>query len=196
MNILYDEFAKQVDAKTNLEDIKAIRKEISVPNLRNEFWTLRRIVLKEKDEVEKEKAFVKARFLQVFVFGCTIPIKKSINRFKAPHGLFGIFISERAKLGKNCVIFQGVTIGSNTLIDSKNSGFPVIGNNVYIGAGAKIIGDVKVGDNCRIGANACVVKDVPPNSVVIGNPMKVIDKYEPLDNRFFTPKQFSELIRL
>lgn len=69
-----------------------------------------------------------------------------------PHGVQGIFISNGARLGRDVVIFQQVTIGSNTLPDSKSPGAPTIGDNVYIGAGAKIVGGITVGDNCRIGA--------------------------------------------
>lgn len=100
-----------------------------------------------------------------------------------PHGIRGIFISNDAKIGKNAIIFQGVTIGSNTLIDSKNSGSPTIGDNVYIGAGAKIIGNIKIGNNVRIGANAVVVTDIPDDSVVVMNKPRIIVK-ENLDNRF------------
>lgn len=57
-----------------------------------------------------------------------------------PHGISGIFVSQGAKIGKGCTIFQQVTIGSNTLKDSKTYGSPTIGDNVYIGCGAKIIG--------------------------------------------------------
>lgn len=102
-----------------------------------------------------------------------------------PHGYQGINISGDAVIGKNCVIFQQVTIGSDTLIDSSSFGSPIIGNNCYIGAGAKIIGKVSVGDNCRIGANAVVYKDVPPNSTVVsGGGMRVITHQHKLDNRF------------
>lgn len=102
-----------------------------------------------------------------------------------PHGLNGIFITGAATIGENCVIFQQVTIGSNTLLDSKNNGSPIIGNNVYIGAGAKIIGNVKVGNNARIGANAVVVKDVPDNSIVVIESMKTIIKECVLDNTHY-----------
>lgn len=84
-----------------------------------------------------------------------------------PHGITGCFISGGAKIGKGCIIYQQVTIGSNMLDGSKTYGFPTIGNNVLIGAGAKIIGNVRVGDNCRIGANAVVAHDVPANSTVV-----------------------------
>ena len=103
-----------------------------------------------------------------------------------PHGINGIFISGGAKIGKNCVIFQQVTIGSNTLIGSKSYGSPTIGKNCYIGAGAKIIGKVHIGDNCRIGANAVVTKDVPDNTVVVMSTMRYIHHDEQLDNRYVT----------
>ena len=66
-------------------------------------------------------------------------------------------------------IFQGVTIGS-----MRGKGVPVIGNNVVIAAGAKVIGDVRIGNNVFIGANAVVVKDVPDGAVVGGNPARII----------------------
>lgn len=73
-------------------------------------------------------------------YNCGIPISADLKRStQFPHGLNGIWISSGAKIGENCVIFHQVTIGSNTLKDSKGSGSPEIGNNVYIGAGAKII---------------------------------------------------------
>lgn len=103
-----------------------------------------------------------------------------------PHGMKSIFISGGAKIGSNCIIFQQVTIGSNTLIDSKGVGAPIIGDNVYIGSGATIIGAVKIGNNVRIGANSVVYKDVPDNSIVISGEQKVITKEKPLDNSFYT----------
>lgn len=101
-----------------------------------------------------------------------------------PHGVTGIFISSGAVIGKDCVIFHQVTIGSDTLKDSSKKGSPVIGNNVYIGAGAKIIGNVKIGDNCRIGANSVVVKDVPNNTTVVSQPARFIIKNTPPSNGF------------
>ena len=103
-----------------------------------------------------------------------------------PHGMKGIFVSGAARIGKNCVIFQQVTIGSITLPDARSKGAPVIGDNVYIGSGAKIVGAVNVGNNVRIGANAVVYKDVPDNSVVVSGEQKIIQKNECLDNRFYS----------
>ena len=105
-------------------------------------------------------------------YGAGIPILPDINRFATPHGFYGIFISQRAKVGEGCVIYQQVTIGSNDLHNSR--GAPTIGNNCLIGAGAKIIGNVHVGNNVRIGANALVVDDVPDNCTVVMNKPRVI----------------------
>jgi serine O-acetyltransferase len=101
-----------------------------------------------------------------------------------PHGMHGVFVSRWAKVGKGCVILQNVTIGSNTLPDSKSLGAPVIGDNCYIGAGAAIIGACTVGNNVRIGANCVVTKDVPDNSAVVSSVQRVIEK-ENLDNRYY-----------
>lgn len=101
-----------------------------------------------------------------------------------PHGYNGIHISGGASIGSRCVIFQQVTIGSDSLVDSKRFGSPRIGDACYIGAGARIIGSVSIGDNCRIGANAVVHRDVPDNcTVVSGGGMRVIQHDFPLDNR-------------
>ena len=86
-----------------------------------------------------------------------------------PHGLKGIFVNSNSIIGVNATIWQGVTIGQ-TDYDK----FPVIGDNVYIGANAIIIGAVTIGNNVKIGAGTVVTKDVPSNCTVIGNPMKII----------------------
>lgn len=103
-----------------------------------------------------------------------------------PHGVKGIFISGGSVIGKNCVIFHQVTIGSNTLKNSEYGGSPTIGDNCYIGAGAKIIGNVKIGNNVRIGANCVVVKAVPDNCTVVSQPCRVIQKDETMDNNFIS----------
>ena len=106
------------------------------------------------------------RLFNLFL-GCHIPFKTKIGkRLVLPHGFHGIFISKHAEIGNDCCIFHQVTIGSNfhTSIDP---GAPIIGNNVFIGVGAKIIGKIKIGDNVKIGANAIVVKDVEDGKTIV-----------------------------
>lgn len=77
-------------------------------------------------------------------------------------------------LGQNCLLRHSTTIGSKRLPSGEYSKCPRIGNNVDIGSNVCIIGDIAIGDNVRIGAGAVVVKNIPSNSVVVGNPGKVI----------------------
>lgn len=102
-----------------------------------------------------------------------------------PHGPYGVFISSGARIGRNVVIFQHVTIGSDSLFDSEDQGSPVVGDGCYLGAGAKIIGKVLVGRNCRVGANAVVYSNLDDNSVAVQAPTRVIKKSS-LDNRYIT----------
>ena len=91
------------------------------------------------------------------------------NNLSLPHGLHGVFISRYAQIGENCCIYQNVTIGE---IDRKA---PVIGNNCLIGAGAVIIGDIRIGDNVKIGAGAVGNTNVPDNYTVVSQPMRMIE---------------------
>lgn len=86
-----------------------------------------------------------------------------------PHGLNGIVISNKARIGKNAVIHQQVTIG----LRYPGGEAPVIGDNVFIGAGAKILGGIKVGDGAVVGANAVVLDDIPPDCVAVGVPARI-----------------------
>lgn len=105
-------------------------------------------------------------------YGISIPHTTKIGSGFFIGHIGGIVISSRAKIGKNCNISQNVTIGK--VNRGKRKGFPIIGDNVYIGPGAVISGNIKVGDNVAIGANCVVVSDVPDNGVVVGVPGKVI----------------------
>ncbi|MCU0666848.1 MAG: serine O-acetyltransferase [Candidatus Omnitrophica bacterium] len=86
------------------------------------------------------------------------------------HGL-GVVIGETAVVGDNVLLYQGVTLGGTGIQQGKRH--PTVGNNVVVGAGAKVLGNITVGDNSYIGANAVVIKDVPPNSTVVGVPGKI-----------------------
>jgi len=87
------------------------------------------------------------------------------RRFVIDHGN-GVVIGETAVIGDDVIMFHQVTLGSREVIKTKRH--PTIGNAVTIGAGAKIIGNIKVGDNTYIGANAVVTKSVPEYSTVVG----------------------------
>ncbi len=102
-----------------------------------------------------------------------------------PHGIYGIFISGGAVIGRNCVIFQHAMIGSNTLSDSGGMGAPRIGDDCYIGAGAKIVGDIIIGHSVRIGANSFVYQDVSDNSVVTSGTPRIVRMKRRLDNKFY-----------
>jgi len=83
------------------------------------------------------------------------------------HGM-GVVIGETAEIGDNCVIYHGVTLGGTGKQKAKRH--PTIGNHVFIGAGAKLLGNIQIGDHTKIGANAVVLKDCPPNSTLVGIP--------------------------
>lgn len=83
------------------------------------------------------------------------------------HGC-GIVIHHKTVIGKNCKIFQNVTIGQKWSPTDKIDGVPVVGDNVMIGAGAIVIGKIIIGNNVTIGANAVVTKDIPDGQVVVG----------------------------
>ena len=89
-----------------------------------------------------------------------------------PHGIKGIFISDYAVIGSGAVIYQGVTIGKN----GENCDAPIIGDNVFVGAGAVIIGKIRIGNNVKIGANCVVFFDVPDNCTVVLEHPRVIMK--------------------
>jgi serine O-acetyltransferase len=91
--------------------------------------------------------------------------------FFVDHGM-GVVIGETAEVGENVTLYHGVTLGGTSW--KKEKRHPTLGNNVVVGAGAKILGPITVGDNSRIGANSVVVKDVPADSVVVGIPGRVI----------------------
>lgn len=80
----------------------------------------------------------------------------------------GTTISENAVIGDNCIIFQNVTIGSKWSNGKCEHEAPVIGDNVVIGAGAVILGNITIGNNVIIGANAVVITNVPDNSIAVG----------------------------
>ena len=104
------------------------------------------------------------------------PGAKIGRRLFIDHGM-GVVIGETAEIGEDATLYHGVTLGGTSL--SKGKRHPELGDRVTVGAGAKILGNIRIGSDSRIGANAVVVKSVPENSVVVGIPGQVVKKTNP-----------------
>lgn len=109
-----------------------------------------------------------------FKYGIELPYTVKLGSRVLFEHQHGIVIHGNAVIGNDCIIRQGVTIGNKSISDPHLA--PIIGNNVNIGAGAKILGDVVIGDNVSIGANAVVLTDIPNDCVAVGVPAKIIKK--------------------
>lgn len=106
-----------------------------------------------------------------FVNNCHLHYSTEVGRGTTlAYGGIGVVIIKNAIIGENCVIESNVTIGGR----NNNPDVPVIGDNVFIGTGARILGDVHIGNNVIIGANAVVLHDVPDNCSVAGVPAKIL----------------------
>ncbi|MGQ0667877.1 MAG: serine O-acetyltransferase [Nitrospiraceae bacterium] len=99
------------------------------------------------------------------------PAAKIGTGFFIDHGM-GVVIGETAEIGDFVTLFQGVTLGGTGKERGKRH--PTLGNHVVVGAGAKILGGIRIGDNVKIGANSVVLKNVPADSTVIGVPARII----------------------
>ena len=103
------------------------------------------------------------------------PGAKIGRRFFIDHGM-GIVIGETAEIGDDCSLYHGVTLGGTSWSPGKRH--PTLGNNVVVGAGAKILGPIMINDGARIGSNAVVVKEVPAGATVIGVPGREVIRRE------------------
>jgi len=91
--------------------------------------------------------------------------------FFIDHGM-GVVIGETTIVGNNVTLFQGVTLGGTG--KEKGKRHPTLGNNIVVGVGAKILGNIVIGDNVKIGANSVVLESVPPDSTVVGVPGRIV----------------------
>lgn len=125
----------------------------------------------------KKRLFFIARLLSQFsrfLTGIEIHPGATIGkRLFIDHGM-GIVIGETAIIGDNCTIYHGVTLGGTGKERKKRH--PTLKNNVVVGCGSKILGNITLGNNVKVGANAVVLKDVPDNKVVVGVPAKIVEK--------------------
>ena len=95
------------------------------------------------------------------------------RRLVIDHGA-AVVIGETAEIGDDCTIYQGVTLGGTGKDTGKRH--PTLGNNVMIGAGAKVLGPMSIGDNSKVAANAVVLAEIPENSTAVGIPAKVVKR--------------------
>lgn len=93
------------------------------------------------------------------------------RRFFIDHGT-GVVIGETTEIGDDCTLYQGVTLGGTG--KDKGKRHPTLGNNVMVGAGAKVLGPIHIGNNVRIAAGAVVLSDIPDNCTAVGIPAKVV----------------------
>jgi serine O-acetyltransferase len=116
-----------------------------------------------------------ARVLSLFgrwVTGIEIhPGARIGRRLFIDHGM-GVVIGETAEIGDDCTLYHGVTLGGTSWRKEKRH--PTLGNNVVVGAGAKILGPILIGDNARVGSNSVVVREVPAGATVVGIPGRVV----------------------
>ncbi|MEO1516113.1 MAG: serine acetyltransferase [Bacteroidota bacterium] len=111
------------------------------------------------------------RFLIFLLYNSDIPSSVQIGKGTLfSHSGIGVVIHQKAVIGGGGIIGQGITIGGR----SRHPDVPVIGDKVYIGAGARVLGPIRVGDNVVIAPNAVVIKDVPSNCIVGGIPAKIL----------------------
>lgn len=122
----------------------------------------------------KHNYFILSRIvdrINFILFNSFIPGSAKIGKFsKCAYGGIGVVIHSKAIIGERVIVGQGVTIGKK----KKSDEAPSIGNNVYLSAGCRILGSIKIGDNVIVGANAVVINDVPSNCVVAGVPARII----------------------
>lgn len=116
------------------------------------------------------------RNLIFLMFNSYIPPSAKIGaRTVFAYGAIGVVIHANAVIGAHCVVGQGVTIGAaEAYISSDAKACPTIGDNVYIGAGARILGDIRIGAHSVIASGAVVLEHIPEHSIVAGVPAKVI----------------------
>jgi len=95
------------------------------------------------------------------------------RRFFIDHGM-GVVIGETAEVGNDCTLYQGVTLGGTSW--DKGKRHPTLGNDVVIGAGAKVLGPIRIGDGARVGSNAVVIKPVPDGNTAVGFPAYLIQE--------------------
>lgn len=141
----------------------------------NKYWKMREYIISHSGGLKAYYYLYRIKKIDAFhnaSLGTHIKFSsaKFAERPYLPHGLNGIIVSNDAIIGKQCTLYHQVTIGGG------NGGSPVIGDNVLIGAGAKVVGPIKIGNNVKIGAGCIVAIDVPDNATVVMDRPRIIIK--------------------
>ncbi len=143
------------------------------------------LIYRWANKLYKKKRYFRARLLSQWarhITGIEIHPGATIGKgVFIDHGT-GVVIGETAVIGDNVLIYHGVTLGGIGNLQGKRH--PTVGDNVTIGAGAKLLGAITIGDNCKIGANAVVLESIPEGATAVGVPARII------------PKKSSEIIEI
>ncbi len=151
--------------------------------------------------LHEKKLYLPARAISQFArFATGIEIHPAAKIGKGlviDHGM-GVVIGETAEIGDNCTLYQGVTLGGTGKDIGKRH--PTLGDNVLVGAGAKVLGPFKIGDGSKIAANAVVLDEIPANSTAVGIPAKIVrrqgERVEDLDQIHIPDPVAQEIKRL
>ena len=142
----------------NHEKYWKYRQKVVLPNCGTKIGNILRLIY-----IKKSDAYNNASMGTHLGYGASFAEPPQL-----PHGLNGIIVSHNAIVGKNIRIFHQVTIGEG------RNGAPIIGDNVVIGAGAKLIGGIHIGNNVKIAAGCVVMQDIPDNAVVLPSELRII----------------------
>ena len=161
------------DVKATRERDPAARSDLEVVLLYSGVHALMAYRIAHK--LHEKKKYLPARAISQtarFFTGIEIhPGAKIGKGLMIDHGM-GVVIGETAEIGDNCTLYQGVTLGGTGKDLGKRH--PTLGNNVMVGAGAKVLGPFKIGDNTKIAANAVVLEEIPDNCTAVGIPAKIV----------------------
>ena len=161
------------DVKTTRERDPAAKSDIEVLLLYSGVHAL--IAYRAAHKLYEKEHYFAARAISQgarYITGIEIhPGAKIGKGLMIDHGM-GVVIGETAEIGDNCTIYQGVTLGGTGKDVGKRH--PTLGNNVMVGAGAKVLGPFRIGDNTKIAANAVVLEEIPDNCTAVGIPAKVV----------------------
>ena len=187
------------DVKTTRERDPAARSDLEVFLLYSGVHAL--MAYRVAHKLHEKKMYLPARAISQtarFFTGIEIhPGAKIGKGLMIDHGM-GVVIGETTEIGDNCTLYQGVTLGGTGKDVGKRH--PTLGNNVMVGAGAKVLGPFKIGDNTKIAANAVVLEEIPDNCTAVGIPAKIVRKegmkVDDLDQIHIPDPVAAELARL